>query len=69
MAVHEVAHQLEVVALAPAAGGEDLRLEQPVEAEQRRVAAQLVAHQRVGRSGPFASSVGWNTVSSRSSDG
>src|SRR3990172_9166456 len=48
VAVHEIAHQLQV---APALGRcrpDDLRLEQPVQAEQRRVAPQLVAHQLVG---------------------
>src|SRR5262245_21529780 len=47
LALHEVAHEFEVV---PPLGrrGEDLRLEQLVEPEQRRRAAQLVAHQPIG---------------------
>src|SRR5437879_2145212 len=43
----EVAHQLQVAPPLRRAGGDDLRLEQTVEAEQRRVATQLIAHQRV----------------------
>src|SRR5437016_14535164 len=45
--VDEVAHQLQVAPPLRRAGGDDLRLEQTVEAEQRRVATQLIAHQRV----------------------
>ena len=51
VAVDQVAHQLQVAPPLGRAGGDDLRLEQPVEAEQRRVATQLVAHQRVRRLG------------------
>src|SRR5512145_133326 len=47
VAVHEAPHELEVAALVGRAGGDDLGFEQAVEAEERRVAAQLVAHQRV----------------------
>src|SRR5262245_32635883 len=47
MAVHEAAHQLQVSALVGRARGDDLRLEQAVEAKERRVALELVAHQRV----------------------
>src|SRR5262245_27549208 len=45
--LHEVAHQLEIVATL-GRRGEELRLEQPVEAEERGVAPQLVADERVG---------------------
>src|SRR5438034_6362514 len=51
VAVDQVAHQLQVAPPLGRAGGDDLRLEQPVEAEQRRVATQFVAHQRVRRLG------------------
>ena len=44
MAVHQVPHQLEVAASIGRRGGDDLRFQQAVEAEQRGVAAQLVAH-------------------------
>src|SRR5207249_7559808 len=49
--VDQVAHQLQVAPPLGRAGGDDLRLEQPVEAEQRRVATKFVAHQRVRRLG------------------
>src|SRR6266850_8222996 len=45
--VHEAAHELEIAPLVGRAGGDDLRLEQPVEAEQRRVAPQFVAHELI----------------------
>src|SRR5882672_9754993 len=48
VAVHQVADQLEVGAPLGRRGADDLRLEQAVQAEQRRVAPQLVAHQAVG---------------------
>src|SRR5581483_3662494 len=48
VAVDEVAHQLQVAAPVRVLGGDDLRLEQAVQAEQRRVAAQLVAHEGIG---------------------
>src|SRR5688500_20277161 len=51
VAVHEVAHQLEVAAPVGRACDDDLRLEQAVKAEQGRIAAQLVAHERVGFDG------------------
>src|SRR5678816_1744177 len=51
VAVHQAAHQLEVAFLALRTGADDLRLEQAVEAEQRRVAPQLVAPQFVGLAG------------------
>src|SRR5688572_30094750 len=53
VAVHQVAHQLEVATLVGRAGGDDLRLEQAIEAEQRRVALELVAHHRIGLLGAF----------------
>src|SRR5882672_6306208 len=48
MPVHQAPHQLEIAALVGRAGGDDLRLEQAIEAEQRRISAQLVAHELVG---------------------
>src|SRR3981189_2380171 len=45
--VDQVAHQLQVAPPLRRAGGDNLRLEQPVEGEQRRIATQLVAPQRV----------------------
>src|SRR4029077_297956 len=53
MPMHEAAHQLESPALAGRARADDLRLEQAVQAEERRVALELVAHQRVGLLGPL----------------
>src|SRR4051812_49951144 len=47
VAVHQAPHQLEVAALVGRGRGDDLRLEQAIEAKQRGVAAQLVAHQLV----------------------
>src|SRR5436190_17614536 len=47
VAVHEIAHELQIPLLVGRTGGEHLRLEPAVEAEQRRVPAQLVAHQLV----------------------
>src|SRR5205085_6924460 len=46
--VHQVPHQLEVAALVGRGGGDDLRLEQAVEPEERWIAPQLVAHHLVG---------------------
>src|SRR3954462_7406161 len=48
VAVHEIAHQLQVSALVRRARRDHLRLEPAVQAEQGRIAAQLVAHQLVG---------------------
>src|SRR5207237_4977720 len=48
MAVHEVAHELEIAPALGRAGGDDLRFEEAIEPEQRRIAAQLIAHQAVG---------------------
>src|SRR4051812_28194552 len=48
MPVHQVAHQLEVPALVGRACSDDLRLEPAVQAEERRIAPQLVTHQLVG---------------------
>src|SRR4029077_11928562 len=53
MPVHQAAHQLEIPALVGRARGDDLRLEQAVQAEERGVALELVAHQRVGLLGPL----------------
>src|SRR5581483_595978 len=46
--VHQIAHQLQVASLVGRAGGDHLRLEPAVQAEERRIAAQLVAHELVG---------------------
>src|SRR4051812_10804597 len=48
MAVHEIAHELQVSALVRGARRDHLRLEPAVQAEQGGIAAQLVAHQLVG---------------------
>src|SRR6185369_1995427 len=53
MPVHQAAHQLEVPALVGRARGDDLRLEQAIEPEERRVALELVAHQRIRLLGPL----------------
>src|ERR1044071_3613827 len=45
--VHQAPHQLEV-APALGRGADQLDFDQAVEAEQRRIAAQLVAHQAIG---------------------
>src|ERR671914_344644 len=46
MAVHEVAHELQVAPPVGRARCDDLGFQQAVQAEQGRVAAQLVAHER-----------------------
>src|SRR3954466_5309308 len=51
--MHEAAHQLEIPALVRRARADDLRLEQAVEAEERRIALELLAHQPVGLLGAF----------------
>src|SRR3954466_1310091 len=53
MPVHEAAHELQISPLVGRAGGDDLRLEQAVEAEERRIALELLAHQPVGLLGAF----------------
>src|SRR5438034_8723047 len=47
VAVHEIAHELQIPALVRGARGDDLRLEQAIEAKQCGVASQLVAHQAI----------------------
>ena len=65
----ELLDELEVVA-ALGGRGQELRFEQPVEPEQRRVARELVLDQRrPPRPAPPRASVSANTVFSRSSDG
>src|SRR5438105_569485 len=53
MAVHQIAHQLQIPALVRGAGGDDLRFQQPIEAEQGGIAPQLVAHQPIRLLVPF----------------
>src|ERR1700694_927988 len=48
MRVHQVADQLQVARARGRLGADDLRFQQPVEAEQRRVAPHFVAYQGVG---------------------
>ncbi len=60
--------ELEVVPLLRRRG-EELRLEQAVEPEQRRVARELVLDQRGGRVGASCSSTSANSALRRSSDG
>src|SRR5262249_12611784 len=47
--VHEISYQFEIAPPVGAGGADDLGFEQPIDPAQRRAAAQLVAHELVGR--------------------
>src|SRR5690606_5554909 len=53
VAMHQVAHELEVAPALRARRGDDLGLEQAVEAEERGISPQLVANERVRRFRPL----------------